>query len=113
MSVEVKQDITVVIKDERDLSPQERLQQLVAEIQEKLNEARALAVEPFSLKLGETVDVAITPAVGHDDRVMVGRKGWGFTLVNYTSEGLVLDVLSNTQPEPVWSGALYHDVLTA
>jgi hypothetical protein len=33
--------------------------------------------------------------------------------VNYTKEGLVLDVLSNAQTEPVWSGAIYHDVLSA
>ena len=112
VTVDLQEGNIVVVEDVQGLSPQQQLQQLVAEIQEKLNKARALAVEPFSLKLGDTVDVAITPAVGHDDRVMVGREGWGFTLVNYTAEGLVLDVLSNTQTDPVWSGALYHDVLT-
>lgn len=52
---------------------------------------RSVCIEPVSIKFGTDIDVEVRPA-GDDDRVLVGRQNWGYTRVNYTPDGLVLDV---------------------
>ena len=65
--------------------------QLVERIQQDIAALRACAIDPMSIQLTDVIDIEIRPS-SEDDRVLVGRKGWGYTVVNYTSEGLILDV---------------------
>ena len=65
--------------------------QLIERIQRDIAELRACAIDPMSIQLTDVIDIEIRPS-SEDDRVLVGRKGWGYTVVNYTSEGLILDV---------------------
>lgn len=49
--------------------------------------------EPFSIELCDGIDVEVRP-ITEDQRVTVGCEGQGYTIVNYTGEGLILDVYS-------------------
>lgn len=68
-------------------------ERLVARITEDLRRLRYIIEEPVSIKYGydEPVDIEVRPL--DDDRVLVGCEGQGFTTVNYTDEGLILDVI--------------------
>lgn len=64
---------------------------LANQLEQLLVQLRRVAIEPMSINYSKTVDIEIRPATD-DDRVLVGRKGWGDTVVNYTTEGLIVDV---------------------
>lgn len=49
--------------------------------------------DPVSIELGHGIDIEVSPAKG-DQRVCVGREGQGYTVVNYTPEGLIVDIYS-------------------
>jgi len=68
-------------------------ERLVARITEDLRRLRYIIEEPVSIKYGydEPVDIEVRPL--DDDRVLVGCEGRGFTTVNYTDEGLIVDVI--------------------
>jgi hypothetical protein len=68
-------------------------QDLIEEIGRLVQVARTRAIEPFSVKVGEKLDVEIWP-LALDDRVIVGREGWGYTGVRYTHEGVVVDTFA-------------------
>ncbi len=63
--------------------------------------------EPFSIELCDGIDVEVRP-ITEDQRITVGCEGQGYTIVNYTSEGLIVDVYSADQSslEPCASMAL-------
>ena len=73
---------------------------------------RTVIDEPVSIKYGAHVDFEIRPD-NDGDRLLVGRDGWGFTTVNYTDEGLIVDVLGEGSLEPVYTAALYAEDLEA
>lgn len=68
-------------------------ERLVARITEDLRRLRYILEEPASIKYGydEPVDIEVRPF--GDDRVLVGCEGQGFTTVNYTDKGLIIDVI--------------------
>lgn len=113
-----------VIRDERpypSVPPKpaaviaETVEHLRLEIQRKLALLRELTKEPVSIRYGEHVDFEVRPA-GEDDRLLVGRKDWGHTNVNYTHEGLVVDVWREIQAadgplEPVATQVFYAEDL--
>ena len=65
--------------------------QLIERIQQDIAALRACSIDPMSIQLTAVIDIEIRPS-SEDNRVLVGRKDWGYTVVNYTSEGLILDV---------------------
>ncbi len=69
------------------------LKAVVARIEADIALLRMTCDEPISIKLSDKIDIEIRPAQD-DDRVLVGRSDWGFTVVNYTTEGLILDVIA-------------------
>lgn len=75
--------------------------------------ALAQADDPVSIVVSEEVDVELRGKEEKDHRVLVGRKGWGQTTVNYTHEGLIVDVYSEDDLEPVFSIALPSEDLEA
>lgn len=82
------------------------IEQLIDEANACIAALREQAVEPFQLKLSEHIDIEIRPA-GEDDRVTVGRTGWGDAIVNFTSEGLILDVYGQEDPmQPLHTAAI-------
>lgn len=76
-------------------------EQLIAEANACIKALREQAIEPFTLNVSEDIDIEIRPA-GEGDRVTVGRAGWGDAIVNFTNEGLILDVYGAGEPmEPL------------
>ena len=65
--------------------------QLIERIQRDIAALRGSIVDPVSIQFTDVIDIEIRPS-SEDGRVLVGRKDWGYTVVNYTSEGLILDV---------------------
>lgn len=61
-------------------------------------EARANIDEPLAIKVAPDVYVEIRP-LEDDCRVSVMKAGHGFTCVNYTHEGLIVDVFDEGADE--------------
>jgi hypothetical protein len=73
-------------------------------------EVRANLEEPISVQYAEDVFIEIRPE-SDDCRVSVMKRDHGFTCVNYTHEGLILDVLDENVEE-VHSLSVTNDGLT-
>lgn len=80
-----------------------RLESLLAQL-------RRVAIEPMSIQYSKDVDIEIRP-VADDDRVLVGRKDWGDTIVNYTTEGLVVDVFRQNDITVLSTQCFYQEAL--
>ena len=114
---------TVIIRDERAYgsvatkaaSVQEAtVQGLQREIESRIARLREVLQEPVSLRVGEQVSLELRPA-GDDDLIGVCHDELGFTNVNYTDEGVVIDVwpaeLSDGPVEPVSTQCVFRDQL--
>jgi hypothetical protein len=99
-----------VLSDERAVSNQELIKQMVEKIQDLLKQVLVLSIDPVSIKVNDLVDIELRPIEDQDSRVTVGRKDWGFTTVNYTTEGLIVDVISEDISE-LWTGSFTEDLL--
>lgn len=86
-------------------------EKLKQRIEADLAQLRLVAEEPISIQLTDVIDMEVRPK-DDDDRVLVGRTGWGYTIVNYTSEGLIVDVIAQDELEPVHTAALLSSDLT-
>ena len=93
----VKPEVTTVNQD---------VQAIVARIESDLALLRQLSNEPTSIKLSEKIDFEVRPA-NDDDRVIVGCADRGYTVVNYTSEGLILDVIAEGEIEPTHTASFH------
>lgn len=82
------------------------VQAIVARIEADLVLLRQLSDEPTSIKLSEKIDFEVRPA-NDDDRVIVGCADRGYTVVNYTSEGLILDVIAEGEIEPTHTASFH------
>lgn len=73
---------------------------------------RAQLTEPVTVRYGRAVEIEIRPQ-SDDDRVLVYADGMGCTTVNYTDEGVILDVHAEnpTEPEPVHTASIYREDL--
>ncbi|MBY0466241.1 MAG: hypothetical protein K2W33_14990 [Burkholderiales bacterium] len=74
-----------IVANERD--------ELVRAISQSIARLRQIADEPVAVPLWGVLDMEVRPD-DDDDRVLIGRKDWGFTTVNYTHEGLIVDVVA-------------------
>lgn len=83
----------------------ESQEELIEEIRRLIQRARRQAIEPFSVKVGEKVDIEFRP-VNDDDRVVVGHQDWGFTVVNYTEEGVIVDAFAEGELEAAQTFAI-------
>lgn len=66
----------------------------IRQIETLIRELRDNTGEPFSLRVGSKTFVELSP-FNHDDRVTVTHKELGATTINYTSEGVIVDILGN------------------
>mgnify|MGYP000864569192 CR=1 FL=1 len=78
---------------------------LAADIERRIAELRRIAPEPVSIAISADVDVEIRPA-SHDDRVIVGHRAMGDTVVNYRPDGLTVEVFPKESIDPVHSIAI-------
>lgn len=84
---------------------------LLAQVSRDLQQLRTLIEEPQVLNYSEKVYLEVAPAA-HDQRVNVCHREMGWTTVNYTSEGLILDVFnSGNEPEPISEQVFHYDDL--
>ncbi len=86
--------------------------QWVEEIQGQIAKLRMAIEEPVSIRYGKDVAFEVRPG-NDDDRLLVLREGWGHTCVNYTSEGVVVDVYPEEGMEPEETLAIQSDGLLA
>ena len=88
------------------------IEQLIQDANNAIAELRERADQPFSIKVSSNIDVEIRP-LAEDERVTVGCKDLGHAIVNFTSEGLVLDVYANANPlETLHTACVYRDEFT-
>lgn len=81
-------------------------QAIVARIEADIALLRKVCIDPMSIKIAENIDMEVRPA-DEDDRVLVGRSGWGCTVVNYNAEGLILDVFGHEELEPIHTTSIH------
>lgn len=73
------------------------IKQLIEDANASIQALRDRAVEPFALQVSDRIDIEVRPA--HEgDRITVGCRGWGDTTINYTVEGLKIDVYGQNDP---------------
>lgn len=85
---------------------------LAADIERRIRELREMARDPVSIRLSDELDIELDAPQG-DNRILIGRKGWGFTVVNYTSEGCIVDVCEQAAGESVRTICVGRDELVA
>lgn len=85
--------------------------ELKQRIEADIAQLRLVAEEPISIQLTDVIDMEVRPK-DDDDRVLVGRTDWGYTIVNYTSEGLIVDVIAQGELEPAYTASLHSSDLT-
>ena len=84
---------------------------LSREIAEKIARLRVIAVDPVDIAYGEELSFEVRPN-SDNDRLMVFHKDRGFTNVNYTHEGLILDVYpEGLLPECVHTASIFYEDL--
>lgn len=77
-----------------------------------LSRLRDALEEPVLVKYSQHVSLEIRPSSEKGvELVQVCREGWGWTCVNYTSEGLILDVFNDTSIESIHTAAIPMDEL--
>lgn len=79
------------------------------QIEENIALVRSASLDPVSIAVSDKTDIELHPGV--DERVVVGRVDCGHTIVNYTSEGLILDVYPHAGLESVHSASIYAEDL--
>lgn len=87
-----------------------RVDQLIGEIEARLVQLRSLAVDPVNIHYADNLSFEVRP-VGDDDRILVFRKGWGCTGVNYTHEGVIIDVQSEEFDGNVHTASIFKEDL--
>ena len=97
-----------------DADDRARVEVLLNGVASGMTQRRAVIEQPVSLSYSENIYLEIAPA-SHDERINVCNHDLGWTTVNYTSEGLILDVFANDQSalSPVSSLQLMRDDLSA
>lgn len=79
-------------------------------INRSIEQLRSKIDEPVLLQINETVQVEVRP-VGADDRIsVIPTDSRGFTCVNYTSEGVIIDVVDEAA-DIVSTLSLYNEDL--
>lgn len=73
------------------------IKQLIEDSNASIQALRDRAVEPFSLKVSDRIDIEMRPT--HEgDRISVGCRDWGDTTIDYTVEGLKIGVYGQSDP---------------
>jgi hypothetical protein len=99
--------------EQAEKAMQARIDALKDRVQANIAELRAISQDPFSIPIaGTPVDIEIHPE-NHDQRVTVGHETMGYTVVNYTQEGLIMDVYSGDPGslDPTFTSNWYRDDL--
>lgn len=82
----------------------------IREIETLIRQLREESDEPFSIRVGSKTSLELSP-FNHDDRVVVEHKTMGSTTVNYTEEGVIVDVYDPEGLEPIQSLAIHSNDL--
>jgi hypothetical protein len=80
-------------------------------IEQHLARLRTIAQDPVSIQYTDKIDIEVASEFG--DRIIVGRAGWGSTVVNYTDEGLILDVYADGRLDSIHTASIGSDELAA
>lgn len=86
--------------------------QLRAEAENTIAYLRTVIDDPTEIRIGRHTSLEVRP-VNEGDEVIVFRKDWGGTKVNYTEEGVILDVFSadESRLESIYTAAIPRDDL--
>lgn len=87
----------------------DKVKSLTKIIQDSLDEIRSISENPIGLTLSKDVELIIPPkCVGS---VTIARHNWGQTNINYTHEGLILDVYAEDATESLHTTSIYSEDL--
>lgn len=75
-------------------------------------ELREAIIEPVEVSITKHVSIEVRP-LDDDERINVCHDSLGWTTVNYTAEGVIVDVLPHEGIDPVHSAAIGSDELVA
>lgn len=81
---------------------------LVAHLESGIAKLRAITADPVSLKVSDVIDIELRPST-EGERIIVGRKDWGYSSVNYIEGGVLLDVYAHAEMEPVHTASIHKD----
>ena len=84
--------------------------EIQAQIEQDIALLRTIIVDPVSIKWAENMDIEVRPDTD-DDRVLIGRKDWGYTVVNYTSAWLKVDVFPECPTDSIHAVVISSDEL--
>lgn len=87
--------------------------QTISQIEDAIARLRQAAKDPVSIRISENIDIELRPASESDERVLVGCKEYGVTVVNYAADGLILDVLQEGDGKVIWTGNFDRGDLSA
>lgn len=68
-------------------------------------------MDPVDIQISPNITIELGSLADQDERVWVGRKDWGGTCVNYTEEGLILDVLPQDEIDSLHTVSIPKDEL--
>ena len=85
-------------------------QDLIRVISESIARLREVISEPVSIPWAANLDIEVRPNLD-DDRLVIGRKDWGHTVVNYTDEGVIVDVVAQGDTGSAHTACLYAEDL--
>ncbi len=106
-------------KRQRESAPVEsasdQVARRVAHIESEIEGLRGMLAgeDPVQIRLSPHVDIELGSLADYDERVWVGRRGWGGTCVNYTDEGLIVDVLPQDDIDAVHTASIPCEELQA
>lgn len=108
-----------ILEQERQLesasgeSASDQVARRVGHIESEIEGLRGMlaGADPVQIRLSQHVDIELGSLADYDERVWVGRRGWGGTCVNYTDEGLIVDVLPQDDIDAVHTLSIPRDEL--
>lgn len=74
---------------------------------------REIAVEPVDITFAENLSFEVRPKTYGDDRMYVFRKDWGGVSVNYTQEGVIVDLFPEDSLNFIGTLTAFKDDLVA
>ncbi len=96
----------------KDLQPEPKARKVLGldvTLSQAMANLRESIEEPVDLKYSDLVTLEVQPK-SHDQRVQVVHRHFGWVCVNYTDEGLILDVL-DAKGESVYENSFHADDL--
>ncbi|WP_137887689.1 hypothetical protein [Pseudomonas sp. 2FE] len=103
---------SAIAEVETDMAKAESVEQLRAEVEAGIRKLRSMIDEPVTIDYEENIYLEVAPAV-QDSRINVCHRQYGWTCVNYTGEGVIVDVFDAKNIDAQATVSLHRNDLMA